>query len=82
MCCNGSTLAQNAIDVGLSPALGTVFPISIWFCCLLSPIFRLDCRSPLLQVRAESFIYPSQGLRATIQEKCAAVVGLPAMMTS
>ena len=25
--CNGSTLAQNAKDVGLSHALGTVFPI-------------------------------------------------------
>ena len=27
--CNGSTLAWNARDMGLSPALGTVFPIFI-----------------------------------------------------
>ena len=26
---NGSTLAQNAIDMGLIPTLGTVFPIGI-----------------------------------------------------
>ena len=29
MWCNGSTLAQNPRDVGLSPALGAVFPIFI-----------------------------------------------------
>ena len=27
--CNGRTLAWNARDVGLSPALGTIFPIFI-----------------------------------------------------
>ena len=27
--CNGSTLAWNARDVGLSPVLGTIFPIFI-----------------------------------------------------
>ena len=29
MWCNGSTLAWNARDVGLSPALGTIFPIFV-----------------------------------------------------
>ena len=29
MWCNRSTLAQNARDMGLSPTLGTVFPIFI-----------------------------------------------------
>ena len=29
MWCNGNALARNARDVGLSPAIGTVFPILI-----------------------------------------------------
>ena len=29
MCCNASTMARNTRDVGLSPALGTIFPIFI-----------------------------------------------------
>ena len=49
--CNGSTLARNARDVGLSPALGTVFLIFITPMTILkqfSPVFSLLCHSPLL----------------------------------
>ena len=35
MWCNGSTLAQNARDVGLTPTRGTTFPIFITLATLL-----------------------------------------------
>ena len=37
--CNGSTLARNGRDVGLSPTLGAVFPISITPTTLVAVIF-------------------------------------------
>ena len=41
MWCNGSTLAQNARDVGSSPALGTVFPIVITFTAIVKGAWLL-----------------------------------------
>ena len=57
--CNGSALAQNARDVALSPALGTIFPIFITpkRLCILVYLVKLQITIALSFYQLLRYIY-------------------------